>query len=89
MSPSVTFDNLPSRPDVSPDEGPFQERRRTESDPHEIVRERRQFSDDRSGLSPAAEELARAVDGYKLSHRRRFITFEELLGVVRQLGYHK
>jgi hypothetical protein len=33
--------------------------------------------------------LADAIDSYKLAHRRRFITFEEMLGVVRSLGYNK
>jgi hypothetical protein len=51
--------------------------------------ERRQFSNSHSELSPEAKELAAAIDEYKLVHRRRFITFEEMLGVVRSLGYHK
>jgi hypothetical protein len=33
--------------------------------------------------------LAEAVDQYKLLHRQRFITFEELFDVVSSLGYHK
>ena len=28
-----------------------------------------------------------AIDGYKLRHRRRFITYEEMLSVVKSLGY--
>ncbi len=52
-------------------------------------RERRQFADSHDGLSPDAQELARAIDSYKLIHRRRFITYEEMLGVVRSLGYHR
>ena len=52
-------------------------------------RERRQFSDTYEDLSPAARELALAVDHYKLVHRRRFITCEELLEVVQSLGYRK
>lgn len=51
--------------------------------------ERRQFSNSHSELSPEAKELAAAIDEYKLVHRRRFITFEEMLGVVRSLGYHQ
>ncbi len=51
--------------------------------------ERRQFSNSHEELSPAARQLAQAVDGYKLAHRRRFITYEELLGVVESLGYRK
>ncbi len=51
--------------------------------------ERRQFTDSHDGLSPDAAELANAIDEYKLQHRRRFITYEEILGVVTSLGYHK
>ncbi len=51
--------------------------------------ERRQFANSHEELSPEAQELARAIDGYKLRHRRRFITYEEMLGVVTSLGYHK
>jgi hypothetical protein len=51
--------------------------------------ERRQFSNSHEELSPEAAELARAIDQYKLYHRRRFITFEEMLGVVKSLGYHR
>ena len=49
--------------------------------------ERRQFSNSYEELSPEALELARAIDGYKLRHRRRFITYEEMLSVVKSLGY--
>jgi hypothetical protein len=51
--------------------------------------ERRQFANSHEGLSPAAAELAQAIDQYKLLHRRRFITFEEMLAVVQSLGYHR
>jgi hypothetical protein len=51
--------------------------------------ERRQFSDARTAARPEVAELAAAVDQYKLNHRRRFITFEELYGVIESLGYHK
>lgn len=51
--------------------------------------ERRQFVDSRDSLRPEATELAEAVDQYKLRHRRRFITFEELYNVMTELGYHK
>ena len=53
------------------------------------VVERRQFANSHDDLSPPARELAVAIDEYKLRHRRRFITYEELLGVVQELGYHK
>ena len=51
--------------------------------------ERRQFANSHDGLSPDAQELAQAIDGYKLRHRRRFITYEEMLAVFQSLGYHK
>jgi len=51
--------------------------------------ERRQFSNSHEELSPDAAELARAIDQYKLLHRRRFITYEEMLAVIKSLGYHQ
>lgn len=51
--------------------------------------ERRQFSNSHSELSPEARELATAIDRYKLHHRRRFINYEEMLMVVKSLGYSK
>jgi hypothetical protein len=52
-------------------------------------KERRQFANSHDELSPDAAELARAIDRYKLLHRRRFINFEEMLGIVKALGYSK
>lgn len=51
--------------------------------------ERRQFTNSHDDLSPDARELAQAIDGYKLMHRRRFITFEEMLAVIKSIGYKK
>ena len=51
--------------------------------------ERRQFMNSYSELSPDAGELAMAIDQYKLRHRRRFITFEEMMTVIRSLGYSR
>jgi hypothetical protein len=51
--------------------------------------ERRQFSDSRDELSPDAAQLAQAIDDYKLRHRRRFINFEEMLHVIKALGYSR
>lgn len=51
--------------------------------------ERRQFGNSHAGLRPEVAELAEAVDRYKLMHRRRFITFEELHQVITSLGYAK
>ena len=51
--------------------------------------ERRQFTNSFSGLSPDAAELGQAIDQYKLLHRRRYIDYEEMLQVIRSLGYEK
>jgi hypothetical protein len=51
--------------------------------------ERRQFSDGHRDLSPDAAELGIAIDQYKLINRRRYITYEEMLGVIKSLGYTK
>lgn len=51
--------------------------------------ERRSFSNCYDGLSPEAQELAEAIDQYKLQNRRRFITYEEMLAVIKSLGYSK
>ncbi len=53
------------------------------------ARERRQFTNSHNELSGDAAELAQAIDGYKLQHRRRFITYEEMLGVIKSIGYQK
>ena len=67
----------------------FVDRRRQDIGDSNPGRERRQFSNSNEELSPDAAELASAIDGYKLRHRRRFITYEETLSVVQSLGYHK
>ncbi len=67
----------------------FADRRTTDSSGTPPARERRQFSDSRSLLSADAQELSTAIDNYKLVHRRRFITYEEMLNVILSLGYHK
>lgn len=68
---------------------PFVDRRSRDGGGGSPGRERRQFADSHEGLSSDARELATAVDRYKLEHRRRFITYEELLQVVQSLGYHR
>jgi hypothetical protein len=67
----------------------FVDRRNYEVGQEVPVRERRQFSNSHDGLTPDARELAVAIDEYKLRHRRRFITFEEMLSVIESLGYTK
>jgi hypothetical protein len=68
---------------------PFVDRRQHELGSTYSGREHRQFVDSYDGLTPDARALAEAVDGYKLRHRRRFISYEELLDVVRGMGYHR
>ncbi len=68
---------------------PFVDRRSTTSPEETTGRERRQFVNSHDELSPDAAELASAIDGYKLQHRRRFITFEEMLAVIKSLGYER
>ena len=51
--------------------------------------ERRQFSSSYEELSPLGQELGRKVDQYKIQHRRRYITCDEILGVIKSLGYAK
>lgn len=67
----------------------FIDRRQSASPESSRGVERRQFTNSHSELSPEAAELARAIDQYKLYHRRRFITYEEMLGVIKSLGYHR
>ncbi len=70
-------------------DGTFVDRRSDSMPGSAPARERRQFANSHEELSPDAAELAQAIDGYKLRHRRRFITYEEMLGVIQSLGYHK
>ena len=69
-------------------ERPFVDRRQTGVD-SPAGRERRQFQDSREAGRPEVNELAAAIDEYKLAHHRRFITFEELFNVMVSLGYRK
>lgn len=69
---------------------PFEDRRnRSVNARPDGLPERRQFQDARNYRNPDAVELADAVDSYKLTHRRRFITYEELHDVIVGLGYSK
>ena len=67
----------------------FVDRRGQSPAGNEPLFERRQFANSYDELSPDAAELARAIDGYKVQHRRRFVTFEEMLAVIKSLGYSK
>ena len=52
-------------------------------------KERRQFSDSHDSLSPEAAELGNAVDQYKLVNRRKYVNYEEMLSIIKTLGYSK
>jgi len=67
----------------------FVDRRSYDVSGHSPAFERRQFTNSYEELSPEALDLAQAIDGYKLRHRRRFITYEEMLSVVKSLGYQR
>ena len=71
------------------EEAAFIDRRNTLGEGDAPGRERRQFANSYNELSPDAAELARAIDTYKLSHRRRFINFEEMLAIFKSLGYSR
>lgn len=51
--------------------------------------ERRQFGSAHLGLTEEGRELATAIDRYKLEHHRRYITCDEMLAVLRTLGYDR
>ena len=68
---------------------PFLDRRNYSVQAGAPQRERRQFTNSYEELSPEARLLAQAIDTYKLVHRRRFITYEEMLSVVKSLGYKR
>jgi hypothetical protein len=68
---------------------PFVDRRNYSAQNDSPQRERRQFTNSYDELSPEARLLAQAIDSYKLVHRRRFITYEEMLSVVKSLGYKR
>ena len=67
----------------------FLDRRNYQSQDGAPGSERRQFTNTYDELSLEARELAQAIDAYKLMHRRRFITYEEMLSVVKGLGYSR
>jgi hypothetical protein len=89
----VPADGPPETRDAMPETlappSSFIDRRAYQPHPMAPAVERRQFANNYDDLSPEARELARAIDGYKFRHRRRFITYEEMLEVVKSLGYRK
>jgi hypothetical protein len=83
------FEGLLMSPPVDTIVEPFVDRRNYDGQTGAPQRERRQFTNSHEELSPEARELAQAIDSYKLMHRRRFITYEEMLSVVKSLGYRR
>lgn len=67
----------------------FADRRQRDEGAGPASAERRQFRDGNRSSRPEVAELADAIDDYKISRRRRFITFEELFDVMVSLGYQK
>ena len=51
--------------------------------------ERRQFGSSHAELSEPGRELALAIDRYKIENHRRYITCDEMLRVITELGYSK
>jgi hypothetical protein len=51
--------------------------------------ERRQFGSSHLGLSEQGRELAFAIDQYKVQNHRRYLTCDEMLRVLTDLGYEK
>ena len=82
-------DTLLDAPTAEKAQAGFVDRREPRVAGANVARERRQFTNSHEGLSPDAAELARAIDAYKARRRRRFINYEEMLAVVRELGYSK
>lgn len=74
---------------LSPISSPDFIERRTGDGSSKAGFERRQFRDGNRSVRPEVAEFAHAVDEYKITNRRRFITFEELFDVMASLGYHK
>ncbi|MGI9519417.1 MAG: hypothetical protein ACR2NP_20365 [Pirellulaceae bacterium] len=77
-----------SVPPLSSGSVPFSERRNPSPESTPVL-ERRQFVNSHSEISAEARELGQAIDQYKLVHRRRFITYEEMLTVIKSLGYRR
>jgi hypothetical protein len=63
--------------------------RRNESTARPARAERRQFGNTHQGLSEDGKELAIAIDRYKVENHRRYLTCDEMICVLRGLGYAK
>ena len=63
--------------------------RRSAEGQSEARGERRQFGSSHAGLTEDGIELATAIDHYKVQNHRRYLTCDEMLSVMRSLGYSK
>ena len=85
----MAIENQPMSDSTIPASQDFVDRRNPNIQRNSPGLERRQFSDGREALSADAKELGQAIDQYKLQNCRRYISYEEMLGVIRSLGYEK
>lgn len=85
----AAFTNYTPPPPTTPEFGSpdFVDRRQQNKTPG--AGERRQFGNSYNNLSAPGKELAEAIDAYKVQNRRRYITTDELLGVLSKLGYSR
>ena len=67
----------------------FVERRKNPGVGASTSGERRQFGSSHFGLSEEGRELAFAIDQYKVHNHRRYLTCDEMLKVLTDLGYEK
>lgn len=67
---------------------PFADRR-SQTTAVPAASERRQFGNSHHGLSDDGRELALAIDRYKLENHRRYLTCDEMIQVLGELGYSK
>ncbi|XZE34466.1 hypothetical protein SH501x_005286 [Pirellulaceae bacterium SH501] len=94
MTPSISSPNA-STPAISEESLPpitYPDRRKrstsdSNSGPPGV--ERRQFGNSYNNLSSEGRELAEAIDRYKIQYRRRYVTTDELLSVLKGLGYSR
>ncbi len=89
ISASSSASNLSSSFAVNSGADPsFIERRSAGAEP-DSRSERRQFGSSHTGLSEDGRELAFAIDQFKALRHRRYLTCDEMLIVIRELGYDK
>ena len=88
--PSIAANNTSTPIDTKPFGNGVDRRKRGNISSSEIPEaERRQFGNSYSNLSQEGQELAQAIDTYKMKFRRRYITTDEIILVLKELGYRK